>query len=889
MKSKSNLPSQLPDTEEQYRDLIKHALKHFHDARWLGENSPLTMPYVLGHWLQNASVDRQPDAVTRGNVLRELILRAVRAIPKPDDKRSLLRARILELRYLTNKRMRISEIYKELDDIPSSTEDREHDKALDALKTKLLELFTPALRLEVPLPATGVVGRQAALDTAKAALNAGKTITIHGPSGIGKTTFGVQLAHHFAPNAFFWFTIRPGLNDHLNSVIFALAYFLHQQEISGTWLQLMADHGRIQEHTMGLLRHDLQQLAARRVLLCFDEVDLLRPAEVQAHTRLAPFLDSLRQMAPLLFIGQKPTFDADYIVALPGLDFVAMQQMLGAADLLLPHEQLLKLHRQTQGNPRLIELYRARFQAMRRQGLDLEVALADLSDEPSVELLLQRIWRHLNLDEMHLLELFALFQRPMPQAAWSATSEQQALTTLLDWRLLQADGQGSVTMLPILQETLLRLLDADEAASLHLEAATICLRYRLFTAAGHHYQAADMAGLTVHLLQEHLDGELDQGQAFAAERVLRTIAAHQLGSEKEREILQLLKARLHQTLGEHELALDDLQKSLWKIPFLKVQAERLKGDILELRGAAQQALDAYRAAEETIEAWYRESAHLHRAMGYLHANEREFAKAQVEVWRIRHDSANLAGHILLQQGKLADAETAYRDAIDFAGLAAYPYGEANAQMNLGGVYGWHRNLELAESYLHKSIEFFEMTGRTNKLAEATYNLALARRLANQFQAAIEPAEEALQLFTKIGRALGRAYAMQILAEVYTALNDLAQAESFAQRVLQEENDNAYPDGLRVLGEIRLKQGRLSEAEQLIRDSLKIARQNDDIVLVGYAQRSLGQVLVAMNAKELAKASFAEAMQSFREANMSAEVEITQQIVDEWLSKGKTDL
>ena len=177
--------------------------------------------------------------------------------------------------------------------------------------------------------------------------------------------------------------------------------------------------------------------------------------------------------------------------------------------------------------------------------------------------------------------------------------------------------------------------------------------------------------------------------------------------------------------------------------------------------------------------WVSESANLHRAIGYLHANERDFVQAQLEVWRIRHDAANLEGSIQLLKGEMAGAEDAYLEAIDFAERAKYFYGKANAGMNLGGIYGWNQDTERAEQYLQEAIDFFEMTGRVNKLAEATYNLALVRRLANHFQEAIEPATKARELFERINRSSGATYAMQILAEVYTALNELEQAEHFA--------------------------------------------------------------------------------------------------------------
>ncbi|MCB0122885.1 MAG: tetratricopeptide repeat protein, partial [Caldilineaceae bacterium] len=221
---------------------------------------------------------------------------------------------------------------------------------------------------------------------------------------------------------------------------------------------------------------------------------------------------------------------------------------------------------------------------------------------------------------------------------------------------------------------------------------------------------------------------------------------------------------------------------------------------------------------------------------------------------------------------------------EFARLSQYPYGQANAGMNLGAIHGWRGEFDQAETHLHEAIEFFELTGRINKLAEATYNLAFVRRLAGRFHSAIEPAEEALQLFTKVNRQLGCAYAMQILAEVYTALDDLTQAEYFARAVLQEENVNVYPDSLRVLGEIRLKQGNLSEAERLIRESQEIAQKNDDPVLLGYALRSLSEVLSTRDEHQPAVAALTDALQVFRQAEMKAEAQTTQQLLERQLNR-----
>ncbi|MEM7125683.1 MAG: hypothetical protein AAF702_05115 [Chloroflexota bacterium] len=877
MSIKNNSALRLPNIKQSYQALIKETLQHFHEPQWLGENSFWAAPYLLGQWLQNSPNDPQDDVSQRGQILQMLIKKAINAITELDDKRPLPWAHILELRYLSKEKLKISDIHERLH-TSNAAEGRQHPKALDQMVVELFKLIKPSLRLEAPSNFTSLVGRQIELEQCQNELAQGRSPSLHGPSGIGKTSLGVKLAHQFAPAQFFWFTIRPGLNDHISSVVFALAYFLHQQGFRSSWMQLMADQSIVHEHTISLLRYDLEQLSSNQMLLCFDEIDLLRPSEVQAHTELVPFLASLKKIVPILFIGQKPFLESDASVPLQGLDFDAVQKMLLDGAIRLSHEQLLELHRHTQGNPRLLELYQARFHALKRSG-DLVDAAMDLSDEPSVELLLRRIWHHLNKEEMHLLELAAVFQSPMPIEAWSSTNYQQAFRVLIDWRLLQSSGQGSATMLPILQETILRLLDADEKRALDLEAAEVFARYQQFTMAGHHYMAAGIPSLTIHFLQDHLMMELDQGQAFAAEQILKAITSQQLESAKEKETLRILRAKVHHALGEHDRALEDIQKSVWQVPFLKVQADHLKGDIFELRGESTRALDAYRTATETVEEWFAESSSLHRAVGYLYINEREFPLAELEVWRIRHDASNLEGSIRLSKGEVEQAESAYLDAIEYAERAEYQYGQANVSMNLGSIYGWRRDIKQAEKYLEKAIRFFETTGRTNKLAEALYNLAFARRLGSQFRDAIEPAQRSLELFTKIGRSLGRTYSMQILAEVYTGLDDFENAEHFAHQVIQDENINAYPDGLYVLGEIRLKQGNLEEAERLIRESHQIAEQNDDAILIGYTLRSLGKTLIAKREQEIGMEALTESIRIFREATMAAEAESTEQILE----------
>lgn len=218
------------------------------------------------------------------------------------------------------------------------------------------------------------------------------------------------------------------------------------------------------------------------------------------------------------------------------------------------------------------------------------------------------------------------------------------------------------------------------------------------------------------------------------------------------------------------------------------------------------------------------------------------------------------------------AAAAYTTALQLAQAIHYAYGEANTQNNLGRIYGWQRYLALAEEQLQTAVEFFRNTGRLNKLASATYNLALARRLAKEYASALSPAEEALRWFVHLGEAYGRAVTFALLAEIYLGLEELPQAEQYARRVIEEEHTSCLPDGLRTLGEIYIRQGKLVEAEPWLRQSLTLAQTNQVRILEAYALRALSELHVARADIPEAESCLAQAIEIFRELGMTAEIE-----------------
>lgn len=856
---------------DQFCDAVETALKHFNEPVWLGENSPLATPYFLDNAAEFYAQEANT-AVRYGKALQQLLRQAADIVSERNARFGDLWRDLVQLRYFNTTTQSEQQIILDLNTSLAAYH-RHRGAAIAEIANELIRLVKPALRIESPSTPAILVGRQTLLDSAMAVLQQGKAVMLSGPGGVGKTSLGATLVQTFAPQTSFWYTLTPGLNDSLNSITFALAWFLHGQGASTLWSQLVADKGEVKPTVaLNLLRHDLTSLQEKRLLLCFDEIDLLRPSEIAAHTQLVPFLESLLELAPILFIGQKAIIGTHFHLTVPGLAEDEIEHMLNESGIALIPNEIATLQQHTLGNPRLLELFIAYYRLLYRQGVSVKEVFDTFAQQPALETLLRRIWLHLNETEKYLLELLAIFRSPVPRTVWNDHAQQSGIDQLIRWHLVQEDEQHTLRLLPAIRSAIAEtLLAAEEKELLHLEAATIRSQYGQFSAAAWHFVNAGDNQSALQLLHQHKDEEIDQGQAETMLTILKSISQRTLKKE-EQENLVLLRAELQKLLGNYDAARASLQSTYWSVPFLNAQRWRLEGDIAELRGETRRAQDAYRAGLETVEKSLGEAAYFHRDLGYLYTNDVDFERADYEIARMRHEVANLEGFRFEMSGDLPNAERAYQEALQLAREIRYPYGEANTQNNLGRIYGWQRQLSKAESEFQSAIDFFRNTGRLNKLASATYNLALARRLAKAYQSALSPAKEALLIFEQLEENYGCAVSLALLAESYLGLEDLAQAEHFAQRVIAAEQTSCLPDGLRTLGEAKLKTGDSRMAEQYIQQSLEIARHNQNQILEAYALRSMSEVYVKLGELNKSEEYLTLATTLFRKLGLDVEIE-----------------
>jgi len=237
-KKAGSTPAVLPAFDEQ----IKTVLEHYGDPAWLGAHSPLASIYFLGEAMRNQVLLATP--LQRGQALQAAIDQATvelwgGALPKTlDEMRAALERErqepgttrfaylVLEVRHVQRfLRPRSNQaIWEEYFLRSKSQHYRDYDLAVAQLGQALLKSLQPTLRPEAPTPPVQLLGYEGYLAQAIETLVAGGSVAITGGSGMGKSALGatiVQQIQQGGQRPVFWYTVRPGLNDRLESILFA--------------------------------------------------------------------------------------------------------------------------------------------------------------------------------------------------------------------------------------------------------------------------------------------------------------------------------------------------------------------------------------------------------------------------------------------------------------------------------------------------------------------------------------------------------------------------------------------------------------------------------------------------------------------------------------------
>ena len=827
-----------------FDDQIKQVLKSFHEPERLAAESPLATAYFLSGALQRSD---QPRAWA--DLLQQEVLGAADSLwgENPPSQRETLLDQlaeivqqpgsgryhyiVLELRYF-NRFVRpraTQDIWEEYLRQSRAEFYRDLNTATTALGERLLARLRPTGRLDAPPTLEGFIGRTSLVDLSLHALAKAETVGLDGPSGAGKTTLAAAIAKRWPTTAIFWFTVRPALNDDLHHLLHALAYFFTQHGESRLWRLLMANAGRADDLNLilGMARADCAALA--QPLLCIDEADVWQdPARP-----VWRFLAGLAEETALLLIGQRVPAPTAHRFTVGGFSVDETATLLAAAGIRLSATELDRLHERTGGNPRLLWLSSTLLQ----RGESLDDLLADGTP---FQLYLTHLWERLSPAERSLLQSLSVFHAAAPADAWDAA----VLAELAARHLLLTDDRGGVSLLPSLRSAVEAELSVELRERLHAQAAVLYGERGEATLAAYHFHLADQPQAAIHAWFAQRGREIRRGQAATARAIFNNISLARVPA-REQKALRLIRAELHQLLGEAQAGLADLESEDWaKDEQLVLYAQRLRGDFLDALGVPDAAVSAYDAALSTAARLLQESTDLHVRRGMVHVRQRNVNEAWQAARLARYAAEQLHGLVQEARRNLDEALVHYESALSLAQQLDHEHGLAETHRCLSKVYGMRGDLVRSVHHADAAITFYERIGDHVAAMRVRSNLAANYLDARQFAKVIEISTPALSFFQQVQHAHGIAATASNLAEAHFELGDHTQARAFAQLALQQEEPLAIPYALYTLGLIAHAEDNLPEAQHFLEQCRLHAERNADKFIEAHACLKLAEVLYA---------------------------------------------
>jgi len=897
----------LTKKKDYFLTVVRNALKQYTNPQWLGDNSPLATPYFLGDFLHQ--VEHPETAVGRGEALQQLLFQAAAAqwpSDLPASRGELHRFvqkeqaevgnngpcckfLILELRYFRSyypprtSPTTVGGIHTYLL-ISESAFFRHLAVATEELATTLLTLAHPNLRLEQPTLTAPLVGRDALLSNVLQDLEQRHSVAFSGTGGIGKTSLATAVSQEWLSGAVFWYTFRPGLNDDLTSLLFALAHFLHRWGCSNLWLQLVAKAGTIDDiqQALGFLHEDISQPAAPPFLFCFDEVDLLHTGSEQprhsVHKQLLELLEGLRPLVPLLLVGQRALIDTTAHYALQPLTAVDLELVFEQNGRFLPPTARENIHRITGGNPRLVELYLALWQ-------DGEVMDGGVFRRaPAIKPLFHRLWKRLSQDEKQLLASLSVFRSPAPQDAWQQAA---GYADVQRRQLLKPDAQGGIALLPLFRELVYGELTTEQRQAFHRQAAIIRTTRGQHTAAAYHFIEAGDMETAVQLWFAEQENEIRSGSAGAAHAIFTPLYANG-ASAKTAKQLKVIQNRLHLLYGEAEETLVGMDEYSWHPDDgLSFELGQLTAQGLQQAGNAHlhlaeydHALTSYGDALAVLGKLSAQIVYLHTdGRGRSFANQIDFIAAEREVVFAQIEIEKFQVMLNMLRGQFQQAQKIGQKVLSLTLESNDPSKISLAHYHLAQAAGALGDIPTAQFHADELFTICKRTG--NRLFSENMRAELAGFYLNigRFSEAIEPAEQALLFFEKIKNGARLPHIYSNLAEAYYETGQLDKAEQYAHKARNSENPRIQPYVCYTLGLIHQTKQKPQLAENVFQFGLEAAKQTEDRFITAYLHRVYGALLIQEDCLDQGASELQTALTLFTEMGITHEIEKTQLLLD----------
>jgi len=356
----------------------------------------------------------------------------------------------------------------------------------------------------------------------------------------------------------------------------------------------------------------------------------------------------------------------------------------------------------------------------------------------------------------------------------------------------------------------------------------------------------------------------------------------------------LILAQLAYLLGHAEegaTALDSVDWPMARPTYSTSRARELRAKLLAMRGDIDTALAEYRASLDslnslaptltrpiTVRTEMAQQARVRARDLALAQHEALLAKADVEILlgALTRESAYANGD---DAGEMGAGEMAvqhafqhFQLALEAARVSDDPVRLAQINEQLGLMHARLLNVDEAQAHLKEAGRQYQRFGNVICAVGTTRtNMAYAYLNAHRYTEAIAPAQEAIDFFMGMQQPYWLSLNEANLAEAYAWLGQLEQAEALAWRALAHEEVTVRPYCLYVLAEVRRRQQRLAEAQQLCEEALAAAKANSDALAAGPAWRVLANVLADGDKMDEAKAALANAIAVYAQAGVHKEV------------------
>lgn len=246
------------------------------------------------------------------------------------------------------------------------------------------------------------------------------------------------------------------------------------------------------------------------------------------------------------------------------------------------------------------------------------------------------------------------------------------------------------------------------------------------------------------------------------------------------------------------------------------------------------------------------------------AAENSFRTSADQDGRMR--TTNLLGALAWEQGRLADAEERFGEALSLARDLNDSQMSARASNNLASLAQLGDRPEVAMSLYRSALVSYQRLGDRRGMVETYHNLSLLFRHAARWQDAEEATSQALRLAESLDDPafIGPVLTGQAELRLATERLELARQDALRARALARQAGDALAgaEADRILALVYLAMGQLEAALQAAGDARAVASRHQSTLLEAEAAAAEARILRALGRAEAADERRAEARRLF---------------------------